>query len=91
MINAKNLLRHLTPKQASRYIELREMLNKHELGLLWTDGDLNDELTRCTLDSFIPAKEALELLSLHDLLYAPDFNEYEDTKRTSVQDMKAVR
>lgn len=87
----KNLIRHLSPAQASRYIALREKLNRHYLGTLWTDDDLNDEITRTTLDAFLTSTESLELLSLHDILYAPDFNEFEDTKRTSVQDMKAVQ
>lgn len=86
-----NLIKNLTPKQASRYVELREKLREHYLGTLWTDEDLNCELTRCTLDAFLTSKEALELLTLHDILYAPDFAEFEDTKRTSVQNLEAVR
>lgn len=83
-----NMLRALTVREASRYIELREKANE---GLSQDEHhDLDDYCDRAVLDVTITSGEALELLSLHDRL-RDAFAEFDDTKKISVKEMQAVR
>ena len=73
-----NMLKALTVREASRYIELMEKAQGKALSF-----DLNDPCDRAILDVCISATEALELLSLHDRLNDAML-EYDDTKKVEL-------